>query len=645
LNLLPFPRSLEREAGFFVLPEQTSVFLENEPPQNSGTLRSLAAAADGIGVLLEFDAETSNNRKPAITVGQSNSAPNNAEGYTLAITKSGIKIRYRQEGGMRAAFATLRQLLSEYRRKLPCLTIRDYPDFARRGVMLDISRGRVPNLGTLLQLVDLLAGFKINEFQLYTEHTFAYRNYRPVWNGWGPLTGAEIRELDSRCRELGIDLVPNQNSFGHLRYWLEYPPLKKLAEVQEPYESADGTFLRCPTTLAPKHPGTLPFLRELYDEVLPNFTSPNFNVGCDETWDLGRGQSRALCEKKGKGRVYLDFLKHIYREASARNRRMMFWGDIILHYPSLIKELPKDIFALNWGYEKEHPFDREAGLFAKSKLPFYVCPGTSTWMSLIGRNDTAFANLRLAAQAGRKHGALGYLNTDWGDGGHPQPLAVSYPAYVMGAAVSWCERSFDKSLFVPVLSREVFGDPTGRTANAVLALGFAHLKFKYLVPNVTPFGAVIAAPLPESRELFCRDGLKYYARIPEKNIRAALEEVETQRAQLHHSHSIHPATKLMTRELDMAARMAAQSCQIMLWQQALAAGETSRAKKIAQPGIRELRDLDEDFRDYWPLRNKGTTAKCSPFLRWRIQDYERGILHYPPEISQSGLASIVNSPL
>jgi hypothetical protein len=179
----------------------------------------------------------------------------------------------------------------------------------------------------------------------------------------------------------------------------------------------------------------------------------------------------------------------------------------------------------------------------------------------------------------------------------------------------------------------------------VLALGFAHLKFKYLVPNVTPFGAVIAAPLPESRELFCRDGLKYYARIPEKNIRAALEEVETQRAQLHHSHSIHPATKLMTRELDMAARMAAQSCQIMLWQQALAAGETSRAKKIAQPGIRELRDLDEDFRDYWPLRNKGTTAKCSPFLRWRIQDYERGILHYPPEISQSGLASIVNSPL
>ena len=599
-------------------------------------LGSVAAAADDIGVLLHLKIGASDNRKPVIRARRSGLAPKHPEGYTLTIRKSGIEIHYHEEAGLRAAFATLRQLLHEYHRRLPCLTIRDYPDFARRGVMLDISRGRVPNLQTLLHLVNLLAGFKINEFQLYTEHTFAYRKYRPVWNGWGPLTDSEIRELDGRCRALGIDLVPNQNSFGHLRYWLEYPPLKKLAEVSEPYESADGTFLRYPSTLAPNHPGTLPFLRELYDELLPNFSSPHFNVGCDETWDLGRGQSRALCKKNGRGDVYLDFLKKIHHGVSLRNRRMMFWGDIILHYPKLIKELPKDVIALNWGYEKEHPFDREAGLFAKSKLAFYVCPGTSTWMSLIGRHDTAFANLRQAAGAGRKHGALGYLNTDWGDGGHPQPLAVSYLPYVMGAGVSWCERSFKESLLVPVVSRDVFGDPTQRMAKAALALGLAHLKFKYTPLNVTPFGAVIAAPRPESRELFCRDGLKYYARIAEKNIRLALEEVEAQRQQLHRSRSFHPDRKLLTVELDIAARMAAQSCKIMLWQQALAAGKASRARQMAQVGICELRELDHDFRKYWPLRNKGTTAKCSPFLRWRIQDYERGALHYPPQTAVIG---------
>jgi hypothetical protein len=596
-------------------------------------LRHFAAAADDIGVLLSLRTGPSAKNKPAITAFQSESTPEHPEGYALTIRKSGIQIYFRAEAGLRAALTTLRQLFRIYRRRLPCLAIRDYPDFSKRGVMLDISRGRVPSLRTLLDLVELLAGFKVNEFQLYTEHTFAYRNYRPVWKGWGPLTGREIEELDARCQALGIDLVPNQNSIGHLRYWLEYPPLKKLAEVSEPYESADGTFLRYPTTLAPNHPDTLPFLRELYDELLPHFSSANFNVGCDETWDLGRGQSRALCEKKGKGRVYLDFLKKIHREVSGRHRRMQFWGDIILHYPELIRELPKDVIALNWGYEKDHPFEREASTFAKSKLPFYVCPGTSTWMSLIGRHDTAFANLRHAAEAGRKQGALGYLNTDWGDGGHPQPLAVSYVPYVVGAAVSWCASSFDESLLVPVLSRDVFDDPTQRTAKTALALGFAHRKFKYFAANITPFGAVIAAPRPETRELFCRDGLKYYARIAEKNIRAALEEVEEQRAELKRSQCVRADKTVLTLELDLAARMAAQSCKIMLWQQAISAGKRSRAKQMARIGVSELRELGRDFRSYWPSRNNGTTAKCSPFLQWRIRDYKRGHLHYPPDVA------------
>ena len=297
--------------------------------------------------------------------------------------------------------ATLRQLLREYGRRLPCLAIRDYPDFAKRGLMLDVSRGRVPRLETLLDLTSQLADFKINEFQLYTEHTFAYRNYEPVWRDWGALTGEEILKLDAHCRRLGIELVPNQNSFGHLRYWLAYPPLKKLAETPAPWPDQGGAFLRHPATLAPNNPGTLPFLRKLYDELLPNFTSKRFNVGCDETWDLGRGQSEVLCKKIGRGRVYLDFLKKIHRETSARKRQMLFWGDIILHYPELVSELPKDCVALNWGYEANHPFEKEAAIFARSKVPFYVCPGTSTWMTLIGRHDTAFANLQSAAITGR----------------------------------------------------------------------------------------------------------------------------------------------------------------------------------------------------------------------------------------------------
>jgi hypothetical protein len=354
---------------------------------------------------------------------------------------------------------------------------------------------------------------------------------------------------------------------------------------------------------------------------------------------LGRGQSKKICERHGKGNVYAGFLKQIEREVSRRGRRMMFWGDIILHHPELIRKLPRGVIALNWGYEANHPFDQEAATFAKSKVPFYVCPGTSTWMTLIGRHNNAFANLVAAANAGRKHGAVGYLNTDWGDGGHPQPLAVSYLPFLVGAAVSWCGKTYNEKLLVPVLSRDVFHDHTHRLAKAALAMGFAHRKFAYLEPNVTPFGAVIAAPPPETRELFCRSGLKYYARIPAKRIRAALTELEQQRKVLGIAKPASRSGRLLQTELELAARMAAQSCHIMLWQQTLAAGRKAAARKLARDSVSELQEIERAFKAYWPLRNKGTTAKCSPFLRWRIQDLRRGRPHFPPEVAQMARAN------
>jgi hexosaminidase len=587
VNLLPTPRSLKRRPGSFLLPRR---------------------AAEAIKAI------------------QGEAAPKHPEGYTLEINRRGIEIVYREVAGLRAAKATLRQLEREYGRRLPCVVIRDWPDFIRRGVMLDVSRGRVPKVETLIDLAERLADFKINELQLYTEHTFAYRKYKSVWQDWGALTAEDLRRLDVRCRELGIDLVPNQNSFGHLRYFLEHPRVRRLAEVAQPYEDASGEFVRRPTTLAPNHPRTLPFLRGLYDELLPNFSSRFFNVGCDETWDLGRGQSKKACAAKGKGVVYLDFLKRVQREVSKRGRRTMFWGDIILKYPKLIAKLPEDVVALNWGYEANHPFEKETVRFRKSGIPFYVCPGTSTWMTLVGKNDNALKNLRRAAAAGRRNGAVGFLNTDWGDGGHPQPLAVSWLPLAMGAAMAWCGKTFDEASLIPALSRDVFEDPSGAVAKAAWVLGLAHRKLHFTDVNATPLGAVIAAPPPEERELFCRQGLKYFARIKAAPIRSAARELQRQISVLKKASRdsrISRAGKILVRELELAARMAEQSCYFMLWQQAVARGDRPLARRMAKEKLAALAKIEREFDGFWPRRNKGTTKHCSMFLQWRIADYRQ----------------------
>ena len=342
--------------------------------------------------------------------------------------------------------------------------------------------------------------------------------------------------------------MPNQNSFGHLQHFLEQPNLKELAEVSGPYADGGGEFVRRPSTLAPNHPGTRPFLRGLYDELLPNFSSQFFNVGCDETWDLGRGQSKALCAGKGKGRVYLDFLKMIHQEIAARGKRMMFWGDIILKYPELISELAAfgapntgsartcpeiaepvpgapSLIALNWGYEADHPFDREAALFAKAKIPFYVCPGTSTWQTLIGRHDNALANLRAAAKAGRKHGAIGYLITDWGDGGHPQPLAVSYLPYLAGASLSWCAKTFDEVRTHPCLEPRCFQRSNRQRGQSDLGAGLGTSEIEIHRPQRNPAGnrhrraaaGTARIILPERIETLRADFRQKYPRHVEGN--------------------------------------------------------------------------------------------------------------------------------
>lgn len=624
--------------GRLMLPSQTRALFTSKPPDDEvrqPLFERLQAAIRGKGGEVCLTEETVSLRaRPPISIKPDKSAPANPGAYAIDISSRGITLAYREVAGLRAGVATLCQLLRQYGRRLPCLVIRDWPDFPRRGVMLDVSRGRVPKVETLMELADYLANFKINELQLYLEHTFAYRGYEDVWRSWGALTSRDIRMLDLHCRRLGIDLVPNQNSFGHMRHWLEHPRLKHLAEVDAPWEDANGSFLRYPATLSPVAKGTLPFLRSLYDELLPNFSSRLFNVGCDETWDLGRGRSQRRCQRIGKGRVYLEFLQKIHREVSRRNRRMMFWADIVLQYPKLIPELPSDLIAINWGYEAGHPFEQQTAALANARVPFYVCPGTSTWMSLIGRHDNAFTNLREAAHAGRRHGARGYLIADWGDGGHPQPLAVSYPLYVHGAALSWCAAAYDPSILNAVLDREVYRDARARVAGSAVGLGLAHTRFGYAEPNVTPFGAVLAAPPPSRRELFCRDGLKYYARIPAKNIHRAMEEVETRRRHLSGARPRTASSIILSQELDLAARLALQSCQYMLWQQALAGDRHRLASQLARRNSKALQQLRSEFNALWPGRNKGRPGKCSAFFGWRLRDYRHGKLHFSPEVAR-----------
>lgn len=356
------------------------------------------------------------------------------------------------------------------------------PLFERRGLMLDISRNRVPTIKTLRRLIDALAALNYNELQLYTEHTFAYQAHKQVWQDASPMTPEEIQEIDRYCAERAIELVPNQNSFGHMERWLRHADYQSLAECPDGFEHPLAGWREFGSTLYPDE-RSAKFIDVLYTELLPNFTSKQLHIGGDEPWELGKGRSAERVEREGKHRVYLDFMKQLFELTEKHGQQAQFWADIIMERPDLVPELPTNVCPVIWGYEADSPFAEQCRIVAEAGFrgQFYVAPGAGNWNSFSGRLDVAEANIHLAAEQGHAHGARGMLLTAWGDNGHHQPWLTLYPALIIASAEA-NGQSLNNSELATMIDRIFFPEQAAGHGAAICALG----RIDAMLPQPAP---------------------------------------------------------------------------------------------------------------------------------------------------------------
>lgn len=393
--------------------------------------------------------------------------------YRLTLTPGSISITAADAAGERHARATLDQIrsLPAANDPLPAVEITDAPAVPRRGLMLDISRTRIPTMPEFGRLIPQLAGLKLDCLQLYTEHAFAYANAEPIWAGTDPITPDEARTLDQLCQSQGLELAANQNCFGHLTRWLAHPAFAHLAETHGDWMFA-GMPRTGPFSLCPTDPASLPFVEQLLDQLLPCFNSPVVNIGCDETHDVGQGRSREAVARLGKPTVYGSFVADICRLALDRGKTPMFWADIAREYPDVLGLIPPEAVALAWAYEPDHDFATDAEIFATNNRSWWACPGSSSWRSFAGRPTESRANIRSAARSAATHNADGLLLTDWGDLGHRQTWPTALLPIAEAADAAWTG-SHRNAGFTRAASWQLFADPTGRTVEWLEALGDA----------------------------------------------------------------------------------------------------------------------------------------------------------------------------
>ena len=331
------------------------------------------------------------------------------EEYTITVNSSGITITASYDEGIYRAATSLLQLIRKQGQQLQFAKIEDKPELKRRGYMLDVNSARMPTVESIKQLIDYLSGLKYNELQLYFEGMcFDYSAYPEYTADFDCLTPEDIRELDQYCADRFIDLVPNQNSFGHMAKWLRHEQFRHLGLYE-------GNMT--PGTLNPLLEESYEFIQNLYESVLPHFRSEYVNIGLDEAYGLGRYQIEEYCKEHGKDTVFMQWLNKLNDLIHEKyGKKVMFWADMIYNYQSLYHQIPKDAIALEWGYEliQSQMMTEHCISFRDAGIKYYVCPSANTHNTFTGRFDVTSFNIRTAAELAVQFGAEGILLTNWG---------------------------------------------------------------------------------------------------------------------------------------------------------------------------------------------------------------------------------------
>jgi len=360
----------------------------------------------------------------------------NEEGYVLSVNADEVVVAGKTAVGTFYGLQTLKQLVrgDSPTAFIPGVRIVDWPQMRWRGLSDDISRGPVPTIAYIKRQLRTLAAFKMNMHSFYMEHTFASKSHPLIAPSGGSLTPEEITELVAYSRRYHIELVPQQQTFGHLHKALKFEKYNELAEV--PYGDV----------LSPQQEGSFKLVADWYRELDELFPGKFFHIGADETFELGEGQSREQVKARGVGAVYFEHLRRVQEILKPYNRRLMFWGDIALNHPELIGSIPKDLIVMNWAYGGRENFTARIKPFKDAGLEQFVCPGVSNWNQVFPNLDNATKNITNFVRDGQAAGALGMLNTSWDDDGETL-FEMAWYGVVLGAAASWQEGELDVAQF------------------------------------------------------------------------------------------------------------------------------------------------------------------------------------------------------
>ena len=264
----------------------------------------------------------------------------------------------------------------------------------------------------------------------------------------------DVDDLLRTCQNLGLEVIPLIQTFGHLEFILKHEEFAYLRDVDE-----------MPESICPCHNDTMEVISEIVDQVMgAHKNSKNLHIGCDEVFHLGECSQ---CRDSGRNSIYVN---HVIKVASyvrkKHNVQPIIWDDMLRNlFLDDLLPLSKIVEPMVWVYVEDvyrfipsHIWDRYSIVFPYiwTASAFKGAYGEALIVPDVNRhlqNNLNWLSVMAVEEQKLKGGFRGLVLTGWQRYDHFAVLCELLPASIPSLAVNLLTASsgfFNQSLAVPL---------------------------------------------------------------------------------------------------------------------------------------------------------------------------------------------------
>ena len=251
------------------------------------------------------------------------------------------------------------------------------PRFDTVGPMLDMSRGKVMTVKAVKEYIDYIAALGMNMLMLYTEDMYEVEGYPKFGYLRGRYSLAELREIDDYGYEMGVELIPCIQTFGHFEQYI------KLKDANVPNENAN--------VLLPGEPETYAFIEAELQAIRQAFRTDRIHLGMDETKGLGLGKYLKKHGLRPLGDIFREHLAKVLQISKKYFQKPIIWSDMFFEGPdgrqygletvdqAVIDRTPKDVNLCFWNYYRDNFKWYDDRLTQHDRFPNEISFGGGIW--------------------------------------------------------------------------------------------------------------------------------------------------------------------------------------------------------------------------------------------------------------------------